>query len=61
MIRAIYRRWLKNGFGLKSCVGSRVQNETSEKDRRTHRPERCEYNDEDTSPNTFNVYCVWYE
>ena len=37
-------------------VGSRVRQETPEEDRRTYRPKRCEYNnnEEDNKPKTMN-------
>ena len=55
-IRVIDPRGLNKECGSKFRVGSRVRPETPEEGRRTHRPERCEYNnkDEDSSPKTLN-------
>ena len=55
-IRASDPRGLNKGPGLKFHVGTRVQQETPEDDRRIHQPKRCEYNnnDEDNSSKTLN-------
>ena len=55
-IRIIYPSGLNKGFGLKFCVGYRVWHETPGEGRETHRPKRCEYNDEDedNSPISLN-------
>ena len=47
---------LNKGHDLKFCVGSRVQQETSEEGRRIFQLKHCEYNnkDEDNSPKTLN-------
>ena len=47
---------LSKGRGSKFHVDSQVQQETSEEGRRTHRLDRCEYNnkDEDKRPKTIN-------
>ena len=45
--------WVKR-FGSKSCVGSRVEHETPEEGRRTHRLKHCEYDDEYNSSNTLS-------
>ena len=51
-IKASEPHGLNEGPGLKFCVGSRVRQETPDKDQMTHRPKHCEYNniDKDNSP-----------
>ena len=55
-IRTSDPRGLNEGRASKFYVGSRVQQETSEKSQRTYRLKCCEYNnkDEDNSPKTLN-------
>ena len=47
MASALLLRELNKGRGSKFCVGSRVRQETPEGDRKTYRPKRYEYKDED--------------
>ena len=49
----VYPHGLNRMFGSMFCVGCRVRQETPEEDRRTNRPKRCEYY-ENNSPNTLN-------
>ncbi len=55
-IRASDPCGLNKGCGSKSCVSSRVRQETPEEGRKTHQPKRCECNnkDEDNNPKTPN-------
>ena len=53
-IRTIYLSILNKGFFSKFCVGFQIRYETPEKGRRTHRPKRCEYTNEDSSPMTIS-------
>ena len=46
-MRTIYLIGLNKGFDSKFCVGSQVQQETTEEGWNTHQLKRCEYNDED--------------
>ena len=51
-ITSIYPpRRLNKEFSLKFYLVYKVRQETSEEGRRTYRPKRCEYNDEDNSVN----------
>ena len=55
-IRTILPRGLNKKFGLKFCMGSRVQHETPEERGRMYHSKHCEYNhkDDDNSPNTLS-------
>ena len=46
-------RGLNKGRGPKFRIGYRVR-QTPEEGRRSYRPKRCEYKDEDNSPKTLN-------
>ena len=52
-IGTVYSRELNKGFSLRFCVDTRLGHETPDEDRRTYRPKRSDYNNEDeiNSPN----------